>query len=99
MDKYRFGKTTVLSFVLGLLTILDYSCAANVKNKEDFFNISITMPNFNTTQVKIKLSNFSSYDNEFPYLQDDQYAFVQYELPDEELTIGTFKYKLEILTS
>ncbi|CAF1152901.1 unnamed protein product [Rotaria sordida] len=68
MDKYFFGITTVLNFVLGLLTILDSGYTANVRNKDDIFNINITMPNFNTTQ-------------------EDQYAFLQYELPDEELTL------------
>ncbi len=48
MDKYRFGITTVL----GLLTIIDYVYTASVKNKDDSFSINITMPNFNTTQVK-----------------------------------------------
>lgn len=53
MDKYRFGtKTTVLNIVLGLLTIIDYGHMANIKNKGDNFNINITMPNFNTTQVR-----------------------------------------------
>ena len=54
MDNYRSGTraTAVLSFVIGLLTIVEYSHAASVKNKEDVFNINITMPNFNTTQVR-----------------------------------------------
>jgi len=53
MDKYRFGtKTTVLNIVLGLLTIIDSGYTASVKNKDDVFNINITMPNFNTTQVE-----------------------------------------------
>jgi hypothetical protein len=53
MDKYRFGTTTtVLNLVLGLLTLVDYSYAASVKNKDDVFSTNITMPNFNTTQVK-----------------------------------------------
>ncbi|CAF4931453.1 unnamed protein product, partial [Rotaria sp. Silwood1] len=68
MDKYCFGMTTVLNFVLGLLTILDSGYTASVRNKDDFFNINITMPNFNSTQ-------------------EDQYTFLQYELPDEELAI------------
>ncbi len=60
MDKYRFGtKTTVLNIVLGLLTIIDSGYTASVKNKDDVFNINITMPNFNTTQVEYpKKKNF-----------------------------------------
>jgi len=54
MDKYRFGTTTVLNIVVGLLTIIDYGYTASIKNKDDTFNINITMPNFNTTQVKSK---------------------------------------------
>jgi hypothetical protein len=58
MDKYRFGITTVLNIVLGLLIIIDYGYTASVKNKDDLFNINITMRNFNTTQVKRILSFF-----------------------------------------
>jgi hypothetical protein len=59
MDKHRFGTTTtatILNLVLGLLTIVEYNYAANVKNKDELFSINITMPNFNTTQVKKKSS-------------------------------------------
>ena len=52
MDKYFFGITTVLNFVLGLLTIIDSGYTASVRNKDDIFNLNITMPNFNTTQVQ-----------------------------------------------
>ena len=53
MDNFRFGTTiTVLNIVLGLLTITDYNHAASVKSKDEFFNINITMPNYNTTQVR-----------------------------------------------
>ena len=56
MDNYRSGTTTttataVLSFVFALLSIAEYGHAASVKSKDDVFNINITMPNFNTTQV------------------------------------------------
>ena len=55
MDNFRSGTTTtaaaVLSFVIGLLSIVEYGHAASVKSKDDVFNINITMPNFNTTQV------------------------------------------------
>lgn len=57
MDKSRYGTTTVLSFVFGLLTILDYVQTASVRNKDDVFSINITMPNFNTTQVQLKHTN------------------------------------------
>ncbi len=37
--------------------------------------------------TKMKFSFF----NINVFLQEDQYAFVQYELPDEELAIGKFE--------
>jgi hypothetical protein len=52
MHQSRFGISTVLKIILGLLTIIDYGYTASVKNKDDSFNINITMPNFNTTQVR-----------------------------------------------
>jgi len=57
MDKYRFGITTVLNILFGLLTLIDYGYTASIKNKDDTFNINITMPNFNTTQVKYQKNN------------------------------------------
>jgi hypothetical protein len=54
MDKYHFGTTTILNILFGLLTIIDYGYTASIKNKDDTFNINITMPNFNTTQVKYR---------------------------------------------
>jgi hypothetical protein len=69
MNQLRFGTiTTVLYIVCEIFLIIDYTHTASVKNKDETFNINITMPKFNTTQ-------------------EDQYAFLQYELPDEELTI------------
>jgi hypothetical protein len=45
-------RRTILNLVIGLLTLVDHGHAASVKNKDDPFMINITMPNFNTTQVK-----------------------------------------------
>jgi peptidylglycine monooxygenase len=71
-NKYKkriyFQPTTVLSILIVLLGMIDCSQTASIKNKDDLFNLTILMPNFNTTQ-------------------EDQYAFLKYELPDEELTI------------
>ena len=48
----RSTKTTILNLVVGLLTLVDHGHTASVKNKDDPFMINITMPNFNTTQVR-----------------------------------------------
>lgn len=64
--------TTVLKiFLIFAFSFCHQGQTANVKNKDDLFNINITMPKFNSTQ-------------------DDQYAFIQYELPDQELSIVGF---------
>lgn len=91
MDNHRSGTTTttaVLSFVIGLLSIVEYGHAASVKTKDDVFNINITMPNFNTTQVGSIAERVNGRSILISSLQEDQYTFLQYELPDEELAIG-----------
>ncbi len=52
MNQLRFGTiTTVLYIVCEIFLIIDYTHTASVKNKDETFNINITMPKFNTTQV------------------------------------------------
>ena len=52
MKQLRFGTiTTVLYIVCGIFMMIDYTHTASVKNKDDNFNINITMAKFNTTQV------------------------------------------------
>ena len=54
MARFRFGILTVLQILCGLFTTIDYGHTASVKNKDETFNINITMPKFNTTQVRLE---------------------------------------------
>lgn len=43
--------TIILICAILMMGMIEDSHAANSKNKDDLFNINITMPKFNTTQV------------------------------------------------
>jgi hypothetical protein len=52
MNNFRFGRITI---VILLLNIINGGYSATVPNKDDLFTVNITMKNFETTRVYIKL--------------------------------------------
>ena len=87
MKHFHGGRILLFNVFILLAQSINVAHSETVPNKDNLLFINITMKNFETTQVN--QSNhyrfFSQRDFSF---QEDQYSFVQYKLPDEELTIS-----------